>query len=93
LKKYGLVAALGLTFFLTGCEEVKSVDWWQSHVDDARKKVAECKKSGSDSEIVKTLRKVCLGISNYILSMLTIKMHSKMYWVKMEVKRSHYGNF
>ncbi|EQB1175037.1 EexN family lipoprotein, partial [Klebsiella pneumoniae] len=50
MKKYGLVAALGLTFFLTGCEEVKSVDWWQSHVDDATKKVAECKKSGSDSE-------------------------------------------
>ncbi|MFU8606387.1 EexN family lipoprotein [Escherichia coli] len=45
MKKYGLVAALGLTFFLTGCEEVKSVDWWQSHVDDATKKVAECKKS------------------------------------------------
>ncbi|WP_117095325.1 EexN family lipoprotein, partial [Klebsiella pneumoniae] len=56
MKKYGLVAALGLTFFLTGCEEVKSVDWWQSHVDDATKKVAECKKSGSDSENCKNAK-------------------------------------
>ncbi|WP_250150653.1 EexN family lipoprotein [Escherichia coli] len=29
---------MGLTFFLAGCEEVKSVDWWQSHPDEATKK-------------------------------------------------------
>lgn len=52
MKKYGVVAALGLTFFLAGCEEVKSVDWWQSHVDEATKKVAECKKSGSERRFV-----------------------------------------
>ena len=34
-----------------------------------------------------------LDISNYILSTLIIKLHSKMFWVKREVNRSHYGNF
>ncbi|MBV7681861.1 EexN family lipoprotein [Escherichia coli] len=50
MKNYGIVAALGLTFFLAGCQEVKSVDWWQSHPDEATKNVAECKNSGSDSD-------------------------------------------
>ncbi|WP_400257730.1 EexN family lipoprotein [Klebsiella pneumoniae] len=93
MKKYGLVAALGLTFFLTGCEEVKSVDWWQSHVDDATKKVAECKKSGSDSENCKNAKEGLFRYKQLHPKHVTIKMHSKMYWVKMEVKRSHYGNF
>ena len=56
MKKYGIVAALGLTFFLAGCEEVKSVDWWQDHPDEATKKVAECKKSGSDSDNCKNAK-------------------------------------
>ncbi len=93
MKKYGIVAALGLTFFLAGCEEVKSVDWWQSHPDEATKKVAECKNLVAIVIIAKMPKMVCLDISNYILSTLTIKMHSKINWVKREVKRSHYGNF
>jgi hypothetical protein len=51
-----MIPALGLTFLLVGCEDVKSVDWWQAHADDATKKVAECNKSGSDSENCKNAK-------------------------------------
>ncbi len=50
MNKYISVIFLGLAFLLSGCEDVKSVDWWKSHPDEAEKKVAECNKSGSDSE-------------------------------------------
>lgn len=45
-----LILCVGLVFAITGCEDVKSVDWWQEHHIDAEKKVAECKSSGSDSD-------------------------------------------
>lgn len=31
MRKLNLIVMVaGLTFFLAGCEDVKSVDWWQS---------------------------------------------------------------
>ncbi|MCV5863668.1 EexN family lipoprotein, partial [Escherichia coli] len=51
MRKLNLIlVATGMTFLLAGCEDVKSVDWWQSHPDEAGKKVSECKQSGDDSE-------------------------------------------
>ena len=51
MRKLSLIlVATGMTFLLAGCEDVKSVDWWQSHPDEAGKKVSECKQSGDDSE-------------------------------------------
>jgi len=39
------------TSFLTGCsEEVKSRDWWESHPEEAKKKISECKEKGTDSD-------------------------------------------
>ncbi|MCZ8812489.1 EexN family lipoprotein [Escherichia albertii] len=40
-----------VSLFLTGCfEETKSRDWWEEHPKQAAEKVAECQKSGSDSD-------------------------------------------
>lgn len=51
MKKLMFIVAMLATSFLTGCsEEVKSRDWWESHPDEAKTKVAECKESGSDSQ-------------------------------------------
>ncbi|UDJ88652.1 EexN family lipoprotein (plasmid) [Erwinia amylovora] len=51
MRKLGsILIVTGFTFLLAGCEDVKSVDWWQSHPDEADQKVSECKKSGDDSE-------------------------------------------
>ena len=36
MRKLNLIlVATGMTFLLAGCEGVKSVDWWQSHPDEA----------------------------------------------------------
>ncbi|BBQ75985.1 EexN family lipoprotein [Escherichia coli] len=46
------------SFVLTGCfEETKSVDWWETHHDEAVKKEADCKKSGSDSQNCRNVKK------------------------------------
>ncbi|EOI3591736.1 EexN family lipoprotein [Proteus mirabilis] len=46
-----ILIALVPVLFLLGCsEDVKSRDWWESHPDEAKTKVAECKESGSDSQ-------------------------------------------
>lgn len=56
LNKYQSVFLLVLAFLLSGCEDVKSVDWWKTHPDDAQKKVAECNKSGDDTENCKNAK-------------------------------------
>ncbi|ECZ6618590.1 EexN family lipoprotein [Salmonella enterica] len=50
MKKIIYLTGLCSVFLLAGCEEIKSVDWWTEHHDEAIKKEAECKKSGSDSQ-------------------------------------------
>ncbi len=50
MKGFMIVAGLCGVFLLSGCEETKSVAWWTEHHDEAVKKEAECKKSGSDSQ-------------------------------------------
>lgn len=48
IVKFTVIA--GAILLLSGCEDVKSADWWQEHHAEAEKKVAECKASGSDSD-------------------------------------------
>ena len=50
MKKSIVLIAVGVSLFLTGCEETKSVDWWKDHHEEALKKETECKKTGSDSQ-------------------------------------------
>ncbi|OSK15977.1 hypothetical protein EAMG_05295 [Escherichia coli M056] len=50
MKKLFVLVGLVSVCVLTGCEETKSVDWWFEHHDEAIKKEAECKKTGSDSQ-------------------------------------------
>ena len=56
MKNYLSILALGIIFLLSGSEDVKSSDWWQSHPNEAEKKVAECKSSGSDSDNCKNAK-------------------------------------
>ncbi|MCV5331453.1 EexN family lipoprotein [Escherichia coli] len=54
MKNSKLVFLLSLAFFVSGCkEETKSVDWWTNHPKESVDKYKECKKSGSDSCILK----------------------------------------
>ncbi|EHH3086471.1 TPA: EexN family lipoprotein [Salmonella enterica] len=50
MKNIFILSGLISVFLLTGCEETKSVDWWKDHHEEAIKKEAECKKTGSDSQ-------------------------------------------
>lgn len=50
MKNIFMLMGIFFVFTLSGCEETKSVSWWIDHHDDALKKEAECKKSGSDSK-------------------------------------------
>ncbi|HHQ6539539.1 TPA: EexN family lipoprotein [Serratia fonticola] len=44
-------------FMLMGCEEeTKSKDWWLEHIEDAKVKVEECAKSGSDTDNCKNAK-------------------------------------
>jgi hypothetical protein len=82
----------GLTFFLAGCEDVKSVDWWQSHPDEANKKVSECKKA-SDSENCKNAKDGLFRYKQLHPNSPSYKDAFKSFTVKVKNKRSHYGNF
>lgn len=50
MKKTIAILSLASIFFLSGCEETKSVSWWKEHYQDAKAKVELCSKSGDDSE-------------------------------------------
>ena len=50
MKRFLICIGLASIFVLVGCEETKSVDWWKEHHEEAIKKEAECKKTGSDSQ-------------------------------------------
>lgn len=56
MKKLLICAGLTGIFLLAGCEETKSVEWWTEHHEDALKKEAECKKTGSDSQNCMNIR-------------------------------------
>ncbi|RKT89326.1 hypothetical protein BJ925_0303 [Rahnella aquatilis] len=56
MKPTKLFLFTGLALMLSGCEDVKSSDWWKEHHVDAEKKVAECKTSGSDSDNCKNAK-------------------------------------
>ena len=43
-------------FLLAGCDETKSVEWWKEHHEDALKKEAECKSTGSDTQNCRNVR-------------------------------------
>ncbi len=50
-------------------------------------------KSGSDSENCKNAKEGLFRYKQLHPKHVDYKDAFKMYWVKMEVKRSHYGNF
>ncbi|EKP7867754.1 EexN family lipoprotein [Escherichia coli] len=56
MKKLMFSMVLTGTFFLVGCEETKSVEWWTEHHEEALKKEIECKKTGSDSQNCRNVR-------------------------------------
>ncbi|AUU37411.1 TPA: EexN family lipoprotein [Proteus mirabilis] len=50
MKTKLLIGAVSILFLSACGEEVKSVQWWQEHADEAQKKVTECSSNGNDSE-------------------------------------------
>lgn len=57
MKNSLIVFCTALSFMLMGCgEETKSRDWWLEHIDDAKLKVEECLKSGSDTDNCKNAK-------------------------------------
>lgn len=44
-----LIILLGI-FFLQGCDDTKSKDWYKEHVDQMKERYEQCKESGSDSQ-------------------------------------------
>ncbi|WP_284281149.1 EexN family lipoprotein [Proteus mirabilis] len=49
MKKMILMSALSILFLSACSEEVKSVQWWQEHPDEAVKKWKDCMESGDES--------------------------------------------
>lgn len=65
MKYIVLVFLASLSFILTGCnEDTKSVDWWTNHPKEAVDKYKECKKTGSDSDNCKNVRRAGLIIAD-----------------------------
>lgn len=56
MNKIAIHTILVSLFILTGCEDTKSVEWWTEHHEEALKKEAECKKTGSDSQNCRNVR-------------------------------------
>ncbi|ECE2009614.1 hypothetical protein C3A67_23135 [Salmonella enterica] len=65
MRNSKIVFLFSMVFLAAGCkEETKSVDWWTSHPKEAVDKYKECKKSGSDSENCKNVKRAGLIISD-----------------------------
>ena len=94
MRKLNLIlVATGMTFLLAGCEDVKSVDWWQSHPDEAGKKCQSANNPAMTVKIVVMLKMGCSVISSYTQNHRLIRTLLKVLRVKVKNKRSHYGNF
>ncbi|PAV05649.1 addiction module [Arsenophonus sp. ENCA] len=51
------ISTLFLSFMITGCgEETKSRVWWSEHIEQAKEKDIECKKSGADTDNCRNAR-------------------------------------
>lgn len=51
MKKTRILSLVLFSIALSGCgEEIKTVDWWRNHPEEAISKVEECKKSGDVSD-------------------------------------------
>lgn len=51
------ISTLLLSFLMTGCgEETKSTVWWSEHIEQAKEKDSECKKSGADTDNCRNAR-------------------------------------
>ncbi|EOX5613799.1 EexN family lipoprotein [Yersinia enterocolitica] len=47
MKKIRILSLVLFSIALSGCgEDIKTVDWWRNHPEEAISKVEECKKSG-----------------------------------------------
>ncbi|EBF6566098.1 hypothetical protein OT34_24205 [Salmonella enterica subsp. enterica serovar Typhimurium] len=65
MRNSKIVFLFSMVFLVAGCkEETKSVDWWTSYPKEAVDKYKECKKSGSDSENCKNVKRAGLIISD-----------------------------
>ncbi|EJX2514730.1 EexN family lipoprotein [Salmonella enterica] len=65
MRNSKIVFLFSMVFLVAGCkEETKSVDWWTIHPKEAVDKYKECKKSGSDSENCKNVKRAGLIISD-----------------------------
>ncbi|HFX8878565.1 TPA: EexN family lipoprotein [Salmonella enterica] len=65
MRNSKIVFLFSMVFLVVGCkEEIKSVDWWTNHPKEAVDKYKECKKSGSDSENCKNVKRAGLIISD-----------------------------
>lgn len=51
-----LLSALSILFLSACSEDVKSVQWWQEHAEEAQKQVDECSANGNDSENCKNAK-------------------------------------
>ncbi|EEE0173957.1 EexN family lipoprotein [Salmonella enterica subsp. enterica serovar Pomona] len=65
MRNSKIVFLFSMVFLVAGCKEkTKSVDWWTNHPKEAVDKYKECKKSGSDSENCKNVKRAGLIISD-----------------------------
>ncbi|WP_289347259.1 EexN family lipoprotein [Pantoea stewartii] len=56
MKCFFILAGLCSVLFVSGCDETKSIQWWNDHHTEAIKKETQCKKSGSDSRNCRNVR-------------------------------------
>ena len=57
MKKTRLLSLVLFSIALSGCgEDIKTVDWWRNHPEEAISKVQECKKSGDVSDNCKNAK-------------------------------------
>ncbi|EAZ8023777.1 EexN family lipoprotein [Salmonella enterica] len=88
MKKIYIFTLFLSALILTGCEETKSVEWWTEHHDEAVKKEAECKKSGSDSQNCRNVKE-----ANFRYQQLHAKEPSfKDYFKKQKEKNAQKSN-
>lgn len=76
MKYITLIVLSSLSFVLTGCnEETKSVEWWTNHPKETVDKYKECKKTGSDSDNCKNVKRAGLIIADTYPPMNEIYKH------------------
>lgn len=58
MRNSKIVFLFSMVFLVAGCkEETKSVEWWINHPKETVDKYKECKKTGSDSDNCKNVKR------------------------------------